>query len=96
MRSIPASFTLLLILLGSLMPQKGSSAEPLTFPWGSARPAFPEAVQRASAASYHVLSTTVRHNASPALAGPTHGSQSRIFLRLVWKQSPFYEKFSVG
>ncbi|MCC7335443.1 MAG: hypothetical protein IT422_10115 [Pirellulaceae bacterium] len=67
MRSIPASFTLLLILLGSLMPQKGSSAEPLTFPWGSARPAFPEAVQRASAASYHVLSTTVRHNASPAL-----------------------------
>ncbi|MCA9182831.1 MAG: hypothetical protein KDA51_15325 [Planctomycetales bacterium] len=67
MRSIPASYTLLLILLGSLHPQRGRSAEPLTFPWGAARPAIPEAVQEASATGYRVLSTTVRHHAPPSL-----------------------------
>lgn len=67
MRSIPTSYALLLILFGSLLPQRGRSAEPLTFPWGAARPAVPEAVQGASAVGYQVLSTTVRHSASPSL-----------------------------
>ncbi len=67
MRSIPAYYTLLLILLGSFHPQWGWSADALTFPWGAAQPTVPEAVQGASAIGYQVLSTTVRHSASPTL-----------------------------
>lgn len=67
MRTIAPFSTLVLVLLGSLQPLRGWSAEPLAFPWGAARHAVPAVVQESSAIGYGVLDTTLRHHSPSAL-----------------------------